>query len=89
MGREDHPAWPTDSDMDDMLLKAILAQEIGTIANIIQAASELEGTLYERLSGGYYELTNTDPRARTDEIGLKDFETWTWDPEDGDELGPG
>lgn len=84
MSREDHPAWPTDGDMDSMMLRAILAEDVGTIANIVQAASELEGTLFERMSKGYYELTNHDPRADTDEIRLRDF-----DPDDGDELGPG
>lgn len=33
----------------------------GTLLNVIQAASELEGTLHERLAAGYYELTNNDP----------------------------
>jgi hypothetical protein len=32
----------------------------GTLLNIIQAATELEGSLYDRLSLGYYELTNND-----------------------------
>lgn len=58
-------------EMDTVLLEVILAEETGTIANIIQAASELEGSLYERLSAGYYELTNKDPGADTDGIGLK------------------
>jgi len=35
---------------DTSLLQVILAEEIGTIANIIQAASELEGDLHTRLS---------------------------------------
>jgi hypothetical protein len=55
---------------DDLLLAAILDQDIGTIANIIQAAKELEGTLSERLSKAYYELTNQDPEADTGTIGL-------------------
>ena len=41
-----------------MLLAAILDLPVGTIANVIQAASENEGTLAERLAKGYYELTN-------------------------------
>lgn len=57
---------------DEMLLAAILAEDTGTIANIVQAASELTGTLAERLAKGYYELTNRDPGANTDEIGLKE-----------------
>lgn len=56
---------------DDVLLEAILAEEIGTIANIVQAALENEGTLSERLAKGYYELTNRDPGADTDVIGLR------------------
>jgi hypothetical protein len=57
---------------DTMLLQVILAEEIGTIANIIQAAAELEGSLHERLSAAYYELTNRDPAAETDIIRLTD-----------------
>lgn len=58
---------------DDLLLQAILAEDVGTIACIVQAASELPSdlTLSERLSKGYYELTNRDPGAETDEIGLR------------------
>lgn len=59
-------------EMDTLLLESILSQEIGTIACIIQAASELEGTMHERLSKAYYELTNQDPGAETDGIGLID-----------------
>ena len=35
----------------------------GTLINIIQAATEMEdvGDLYDRLSAGYYELTNKEP----------------------------
>lgn len=46
----------------------------GTLLNIIQAAVELdeEGTIYDRLSAAYYELTNRDPGADDDEIRLRD-----------------
>lgn len=54
---------------DTNLLLAILKLDVGTIANVVQAASELEGTLHERLSKAYYELTNQDPGAETDDIG--------------------
>lgn len=57
---------------DDVLLRAILAEDDGKIACIVQAALENEGTLAERLSKGYYELTNRDPGAETDVIGLPD-----------------
>jgi len=53
---------------DDLLLDAIYACDDGTILNIVQAARELEGTLSERLSKAYYELTNQDPGAETDII---------------------
>lgn len=46
---------------DDTLLDAILALEPGDIAHVIQAASENEGDLAERLAKGYYELTNNEP----------------------------
>lgn len=32
----------------------------GTLLNVIQAATELEGSLTDRLYGGYYELTNNE-----------------------------
>lgn len=45
----------------------------GTLINILQAASEQgEGTMTARLATGYYELTNRDPGAKTDEIRLRD-----------------
>jgi hypothetical protein len=56
---------------DDTLLRAILACDVGTIANIVQAASELPGTMSERLSRAYYELTNNDPGAESGWIGLR------------------
>lgn len=57
--------------MDDTtLLRAILACDTGTIANIVQAAAELPGTMSVRLSVAYYEITNRDPGAATDTIGL-------------------
>ena len=59
------------NEEDTLLLMAILDLQVGTIANVIQAASELEGTLHERLSKAYYELTNQDPGAETDGIGLR------------------
>lgn len=54
-------------------LRAMLAG-YGTLLNIIQAASELAdvGDLHARLAAAYYELTNTDPAALTDEIKLHD-----------------
>ena len=45
---------------DDLLLKAILDLDIGSIANVVQAASEVEGSMSERLSYAYYEITNKD-----------------------------
>lgn len=56
---------------DQLLLQAILAEDDGTILNILQAAAELPGTIYDRLSMAYYELTNRDPGAETNEIGLQ------------------
>jgi hypothetical protein len=45
---------------DDLLLQAILACENGQILNIVQAAAELEGTLYDRFSKAYHEITGND-----------------------------
>lgn len=59
------------NEEDTLLLTTMLDLPVGTIANVVQAASELEGTLHERLSKAYYELTNQDPGAETDEIGLR------------------
>lgn len=56
---------------DDMLLKAILDLDLGNIANVVQAASEVEGTLSERLSYAFYEITNRDDGGN-DMIRLKD-----------------
>lgn len=59
-------------ELDTTILKTILVQDIGTIANIVQAASEYsEGTMTARLSTAYYEVTNQDPGAETDMIGLR------------------
>lgn len=57
---------------DELLLKAILDLPNGTILNLVQAAAELPGNLEERFGRAYYELTNKDPGAETDWIGLKD-----------------
>lgn len=59
---------------DDLLLDAIYAESAGTILCIFQAAREykdLNLTMSERLSKAYYELTNRDPGADTDVIGLR------------------
>jgi hypothetical protein len=47
-------------DRDTLLLQAVLQEDVGTIANVVQAASELEGTLYDRLSKAYHEVTGND-----------------------------
>lgn len=57
-------------ELDTIVLKIILAQDVGTIANIVQAASELPGSMAARLAMGYYEITNTDPGAEDDVIRL-------------------
>jgi hypothetical protein len=58
-------------NLDTVLLQAIMAQPNNKIPDIVQAALENEGTLYDRLSKGYYELTNQDPGADSDGIGLR------------------
>jgi hypothetical protein len=47
-------------DEDDLLLQAILDRSDGDIVNIIQAARELEGSLYDRLSKAYHEIAGND-----------------------------
>ena len=47
--------------MDDtLLLQAILDRPDGDVLNIIQTAAELPGTLYDRLSMAYHEITGND-----------------------------
>lgn len=47
-------------DHDQLLLDAILDRPNGDILNIVQAARELEGDLYDRLSKAYHEITGND-----------------------------
>lgn len=66
-----------DNERNTLLLNSILDQDLGTMANIIQAATEYDdwqppGTLYARLQSAYYELTNTDPSAPDTQIRLRD-----------------
>jgi hypothetical protein len=49
--------------VEEILLRAILAESDGSILNIVQAASELQGDMYNRMSKAYYEVTNKDPGA--------------------------
>lgn len=44
-------------ERDSLLLAAILDRPDGDILNIVQAAAELPGTMYDRLSKGYHEIT--------------------------------
>jgi hypothetical protein len=60
---------------DTILLACINHQEIGTIANIMQAAFELDGPLHDRLSKAYHECTRAPltPQEEAEEIGLVDI----------------
>lgn len=49
-----------DIDRDQLLLDAIMDRPNGDILNIVQAARELPGTTYDRLSSAYHEVTGTD-----------------------------
>jgi hypothetical protein len=76
---DDTPTLNEDNERNTLLLRTILDQEPGTIANIVQAATEYDdwqppGTLYDRLSAAYHELTNTDPEAPNTQIRLRDEE---------------
>lgn len=58
-------------ERDQLLLDAIMDLPNGDILNIVQAARELEGDLYDRFSKAYHEITGND--GNPDEIiGLKD-----------------
>jgi len=52
----------------EVLLRAILDRPNGDILNIVQAAAELPGTLHERLSKAYHEITGND--GKDEVIGL-------------------
>jgi hypothetical protein len=58
---------------DSGLIYSLMVLDGGTLQNAMQAALENEGTLYERLAKGYYEVTakGFDPNGI---IGLKDGE---------------
>jgi hypothetical protein len=58
----------TDETHDALLLQSILDRPDGDILNIVQAAAELPGSTYDRLSKAYHEITGND--ATDDEIGL-------------------
>lgn len=47
-------------EADTELLKLILEQDIGTIANIIQFANESSGPLFDRLTSGVHAMIGTD-----------------------------
>lgn len=56
----DFDAEVPDEMRDDLLLQAILDRPDGDILNIVQAASEMAGSMTERLSKAYHEITGTD-----------------------------
>lgn len=64
----------TDVSRDELLLRSILDRSDGDILNIVQAAAELPGDMYDRLSKAYYEITRgpLTPAEENEEIGLKD-----------------
>lgn len=49
-----------EGDRDQLLMDAIMACDNGQILNIVQAARELPGSVYDRLSAAYHEITGTD-----------------------------
>lgn len=58
-----------DDDRDALLLNAILDCDNGQIVNMIQAAAELPGTLFDRMSKAYHEIMGDDADDRP--IGLR------------------
>lgn len=57
-------------ELDQLLMDAILARPDGDILNIVQAARELEGSLYERFAKGYAEVTGNNWGDPDGTIGL-------------------
>lgn len=57
--------------MPELLLQSILDRPNGDVLNIVQAAAELSGSLYDRFSMAYHEICGNDgdPNA---EIRLRD-----------------
>ena len=53
------------NDRDQLLLDAIMARPDGDVLNIVQAARELPGALYDRMSAAYHEITGTDGNPDT------------------------
>lgn len=49
-----------DINRDELLLRAILDRSNGDVLNIVQAAAELPGTMYDRFSKAYREITGND-----------------------------
>lgn len=47
-------------ERDELLLRAILDRSNGDILNIVQAAAELPGNMYDRFSKAYHEITGND-----------------------------
>jgi hypothetical protein len=45
---------------DELLIRAINDRPDGDVLNIVQAASEYQGTLYDRLAKAYAEVTGTN-----------------------------
>lgn len=51
------------NELDDLILQTILARPDGDVLNIMQAAGELPGSLYDRLSMAYHEICGNDADA--------------------------
>lgn len=51
--------------MDQLLLDAIMDCTDGEILNIMQAARELPGSTYDRLSAAYHEIKGNDADPNT------------------------
>lgn len=58
------------NELTGLLFRAILDRPDGDVLNIVQAASELPGDAYERLSRAYREIAGGD--ATDDPISLPD-----------------
>lgn len=48
------------AERDELLLRSILDRSNGDVLNIVQAAAELPGTLYDRFCKAYMEITGND-----------------------------
>lgn len=58
------------NELDQLLMDAIMDRPDGDVLNIVQAARELDGSLYDRFSAAYGEITGKEWGDPDGPIGL-------------------